>query len=63
MLPLRFEPRSFADPLFILYSSGTTGTEMHRHGIGGTLIQHAKEHVLHPISAATTAFISRPAVG
>jgi acetoacetyl-CoA synthetase len=39
---------SFNHPLFILFSSGTTGApKCLVHGAGGTLIEHYKEHVLH----------------
>ena len=38
----------FDHPLFIMYSSGTTGLpKCLVHGHGGTLLQHLKEHVLH----------------
>ncbi len=38
---------SFQDPLFILFSSGTTGLpKCIVHSVGGTLLQHLKEHQL-----------------
>jgi len=38
----------FDHPLYLLYSSGTTGVpKCITHGAGGTLLQHLKEHRLH----------------
>jgi acetoacetyl-CoA synthetase len=43
-----FEQLAFDYPLYILYSSGTTGLpKCMIHGAGGTLLQHLKELVLH----------------
>lgn len=44
---LTFEPMGFDDPLFILFSSGTTGLpKCIIHKTGGVLLQHLKEHQL-----------------
>ena len=43
-----FERLPFDHPLFVMYSSGTTGVpKCIVHGAGGTLLQHLKEHQLH----------------
>ncbi|WP_255775545.1 acetoacetate--CoA ligase [Microbulbifer sediminum] len=46
--PLAFAQTAFNHPLYIMYSSGTTGVpKCIVHGAGGTLLQHLKEHRLH----------------
>ena len=45
---IEFKPLPFDHPLYVLYSSGTTGVpKCIVHGAGGTLVQHLKEHQLH----------------
>ena len=45
---LIYERLPFAHPLYILFSSGTTGVpKCIVHSAGGTLLQHLKEHRLH----------------
>ncbi|MEQ8305169.1 MAG: acetoacetate--CoA ligase [Hoeflea sp.] len=46
--PVEFTPLPFSHPLYILFSSGTTGVpKCIVHSAGGTLLQHLKEHRLH----------------
>ena len=46
--PIDYIPLPFAQPLYILYSSGTTGVpKCIVHTAGGVLLQHLKEHRLH----------------
>jgi acetoacetyl-CoA synthetase len=46
--PIDYALLPFDHPLYILYSSGTTGVpKCIVHGAGGTLLQHLKEHLLH----------------
>ena len=45
---INFVPCSFNDPLYVLYSSGTTGKpKCITHKVGGVLLQHLKEQQLH----------------
>ncbi len=45
---IAFAQLPFDHPVYIMYSSGTTGVpKCIVHGAGGTLLQHAKEHILH----------------
>ena len=46
--PIPFQRLPFDHPLYVMFSSGTTGApKCIVHGAGGTLLQHLKEHRLH----------------
>ena len=53
--PFQFEPTSFSDPLYIMFSSGTTGAPKCILQGPGVLLNTVKEHLLHfDITSSTT---------
>ncbi|KAM5238505.1 acetoacetyl-CoA synthetase isoform 2-T2 [Ctenodactylus gundi] len=61
---LEFEQLPFSHPLFIMFSSGTTGApKCMVHSAGGTLIQHLKEHLLHGNMAPSDILLYYSTVG
>ncbi|CAB3399534.1 unnamed protein product [Caenorhabditis bovis] len=47
ILPFVYTPIPFSDPLFVMFSSGTTGIPKAMvHTVGGTLLKHIEEHLV-----------------
>ncbi|CAI5454180.1 unnamed protein product [Caenorhabditis angaria] len=45
--PFEYTPVPFSDPLFVMFSSGTTGIPKAMvHTVGGTLLKHIEEHLI-----------------
>lgn len=62
--PLQFERFPFQHPVYILFSSGTTGKpKCIVHGAGGTLLQHLKEHSIHGNLGPSDIFFQVSTVG
>ncbi len=54
----------FNSPLYIMYSSGTTGKpKCIVHGVGGTLLEHLKEHKLHTDISEKDVFFYQTSCG
>ncbi|RKP26658.1 hypothetical protein SYNPS1DRAFT_13889 [Syncephalis pseudoplumigaleata] len=62
--PLTFEQLPFNHPVYILYSSGTTGLpKCLVHSAGGMLLQHLKEHVIHGSMTSEDVFFQYTTTG
>ncbi|XP_059974378.1 acetoacetyl-CoA synthetase isoform X2 [Mesoplodon densirostris] len=61
---MEFEQLPSSHPLFIMFSSGTTGApKCMVHSAGGTLIQHLKEHILHGNMSSSDIILYYTTVG
>lgn len=62
--PIQYEQLPFNHPLYVMYSSGTTGKpKCLVHSAGGTLLQHLKEHILHADLGAGDRLLQYTTVG